>query len=70
MSFLLVLRIPLKNPYYANYFYVFDTVNANKTNFYEDSKIRLKVVNDAFGNMEKDKWYLLPQAYTIELIPL
>ena len=51
-----VLRIPLKHPYYASYYE------------YWDNNGKVKCVNDEIGNMETDTWYLLPQAYTIELV--
>ena len=65
----LVLRIPLKNPYYDSYEVVVDIVRQTQSNLYEDDEIRLKVVNEDFENMEANKWHLLPQAYTIELVP-
>ena len=65
----MVLRIPLKNPYYASYEYVFDLVNQTQSNCYEDDEIKLEVVNEQFGNMKKNTWYLHPEAFTLQLIP-
>ena len=64
-----VIRIPLKNPYYVTFGFVFDLDNRTQSNIYEDSEIKLAVVNEQFGNMDENKWYLHSEAYTIELSP-
>ncbi|CAG5102079.1 Oidioi.mRNA.OKI2018_I69.chr1.g134.t1.cds [Oikopleura dioica] len=64
-----VLRIPLKNPYYAAYEYFCDIYFKTQCNLYEDDEIKLQIVNDEYGNMDENTWYLLPEAYTLELIP-
>ena len=65
-----VIRIFLKHPYYASFEYISHLHNETQSNVYEDAAMKLKFVNEKFGNMEKETWYLLPEAYTIQLIPV
>ena len=64
-----VIRIFLKHPYYASFEYISHLHNETQSNVYEDADMKLKFVNEKFGNMEKETWYLLPEAYTLHLIP-
>ena len=61
------IRIPLTREYYASYEMMEDCYNCyNDYVYYGDNNEFLALVNEQF-NMDTEKWYLLPQAYSITL---
>ena len=47
---------------------LYDSLNQTGRNFYDDGVIQMQLVNETFNNMHYDLWYLLPDAYSLELI--
>ena len=61
------IRIPVSREYYAVYEMMEDCYNRyNNFVFYGDNNEFLELVNENF-NMKTEKWYLLPQAFSITL---
>ena len=68
-----VIRIGLTNPYYAPFYSRYyqmlcDSLNQKGRNFYDDGTIQMQLVSEFANNMHYDLWYLLPDAYSLELI--
>ena len=67
-----ILLIPVRRPYYVNIVLLNHCV-LNPPPFqttvptYYDGVRLMRVVNEEYGNMEANQWYLLPQAYSIRL---
>ena len=66
-----VLKIPKTRAYYVN-----EQMMLNNRNVYNEYKFYgpepghfMWLVNEQFGNMLPNTWYLLPQAYSITLVP-
>ena len=65
-----VLRIPKTRAYYVKE----SMMHANQTGpnefkYYGQNGDFMWLVNERFGNMQPETWYLLPQAYSIKLVP-
>ncbi|CBY10809.1 unnamed protein product [Oikopleura dioica] len=66
------IRIGLTNPYYAPfhsryYQMLYDSLNQTGRNFYDDGTIQMQLVNESLTYMHNDLWYLLPDAYSLQL---
>ena len=62
------MKIEKSHPYYAPYNLTssgYDPRTREST--FNGNGIKMKLVNDQFGNMDYDTWYLLPQAYSLTL---
>ncbi|CBY36763.1 unnamed protein product [Oikopleura dioica] len=67
-----VIRIGLTNPYYAPihsryYKMLYESLNQTGRNFYDDGTIQMQLVNETLTYMHNDLWYLLPDAYSLQL---
>ena len=63
-----VMKIEISHPYYAPYPTVNSRYNANtKLSIFNENGMKMKLVNEFVGNMARDTWYLLPQAYSLTL---
>ncbi|CBY43068.1 unnamed protein product [Oikopleura dioica] len=66
------IRIGLTNPYYAPFYSRYfkmlcDSLNQTGRNFYDDGTIQMQLVSEIANNMHYDLWYLLPDAYSLQL---
>ena len=65
-----VLRIKTSDPYYVSVSKLSDQFILNrqdgKLSFNSDN-ISMDLVNEIYGDMKQQKWYLLPQAYSLSL---
>ena len=62
------MKIGQSRPYYADSGLVNHNFNhSTGLSTIDDGVIKMKLVNDQFGNMDRDTWYLLPQAYSFTL---
>ena len=43
------------------------SIQENNKNDIKRNGMKMKLVNDQFGNMDYDTWYLLPEAYSLTL---
>jgi len=66
-----VLKIPKTRAYYVNEFMMHNNQTApGEYKYYGQNGDFMWLVNEQFGNtMQPKTWYLLPQAYSITLIP-
>ena len=64
------IRIPLSRDFYASEEMMKDCFNCyNDFVYYGDNNEFLTLANEQFNNMREERWYLLPQAYSITLTP-
>jgi hypothetical protein len=64
-----VLRIPKTWPYYANENAMRRSMIGGEFKLNGPNGEFWRLVNEDFGNMKPKTWYLLPQSYSITLIP-
>ena len=65
-----VLRIPKSRAYYVTGDVMLkNTFGPGEYKFYGKKGEFMWLVNERFGNMQPNTWYLLPQAYSITLVP-
>ena len=68
-----VIRIGLTNPYYAPFYsryykMLYDSLNRTGRNFYDDGTTQMQLVNETLTYMHYYLWYLLPDAFSLELV--
>ena len=64
------IRIPLSREFYVSYGMMEDCFNCfEDLVYFGPNNEFLSLVNEEFNNMKEDRWYLLPQAYSITLTP-
>ena len=64
------IRIPLSRDFYASEEMMKDCFDCyNDFVYYGDNNEFLTLTNEQFNNMSEERWYLLPQAYSITLTP-
>ncbi|CBY11880.1 unnamed protein product [Oikopleura dioica] len=61
-----VIKIKQTRPYYDSSSFVTNLFNQTGDNFYDDGVLKMKLVNETLF-MNKNCWYLLPQAYSLKL---
>ena len=62
------MKIAKSHPYYADSGLVNHNFNhSTGLSTIDDGVLKMKLVNDQFGNMDRDTWYLLTQAYSLTL---
>jgi hypothetical protein len=66
-----VLKIPKTRAYYVNELMMLNNqTGPNEFKFYGPQPCDFMwLVNEKFGNMQPNTWYLLPQAYSLTLVP-
>ena len=65
-----VLRIPKSRAYYVTGDVMLkNSFGPGEYKFYGKKGEFMWLVNERFGNMQPNTWYLLPQAYSITLVP-
>ena len=65
-----LLKIPKTRAYYVNEFMMQNNqTGRNEFKFYGQNGEFMWLVNEKFRNMQPKTWYLLPQAYSITLLP-
>ena len=65
-----VLRIPKSRAYYVTGDVMLkNSFGPDEYKFYGKKGEFMWLVNERFGNMQPNTWYLLPQAYSITLVP-
>ena len=62
-----VLRIKTTNSYYVTEDVIRNFSGLGKQPSYNVGGIFMDLVNETFGNMDIQKWYLLPEAYSLSL---
>ena len=63
-----VMKIKQSHPYYANSGLVNHNFNhSTGLSAIDDGVLKMKLVNEQFGNMKVNTWYLLPYAYSLKL---
>ena len=64
------MKIKKSNAYYGEFGMVkYHFNDQTGWSMIDDGDVKMKLVNEQFGNMSYDTWYLLPQAYSIILTP-
>ena len=63
------IRIPLSREFYASYEIMEDCFNCYSDYVYQGPNNEIIALMNEQFNMETEKWYLLPQAYSITLTP-
>ena len=64
------LTIPKIRPYYVNESVMrANKYGQNEFKYYDQNGVFMWLVNEQFGNMQPNTWYLLPTAYSITLVP-
>ena len=62
------MKIEQSRPYYADSGLINNNFNhSTGLSTIDDGVIKMKLVNEQFGNMQVNTWYLLPQAYSLTL---
>ena len=62
------MKIKQLHPYYEDFGWVsYNFDHSTGLSAIDDGVLKMKLVNDQFGNMDRDTWYLLPQAYSLTL---
>ena len=64
-----LLRIPKTRAYYVNEAVMQNSQTGPNEYQYNRNGEIMSLVNERFGNMQEQIWYLCPQAYSITLIP-
>ena len=65
-----VLKIEKYRPYYANFGMTVSRFDPQtRESIFDENGMKMKLVNEdpRIANMDRDKWYLLPQAYSLTL---
>ena len=63
-----VLKIPKTRAYYVDEFVMQSNRVGNEFKYYGQNGDFMWLVNERFGNMQPETWYLLPTAYSIILV--
>ena len=62
------MKIEISHPYYAQFGLVSSRYDSQTgKSIFNENGMKMKLVNDQLGNMDRDTWYLLPQAYSLTL---
>ncbi|CBY31069.1 unnamed protein product [Oikopleura dioica] len=65
-----VLKIPKTRAYYVNEFMMQNNqTGPNEYKYYGQNGEFMWLVNENYQNMQPNTWYLLPQAYSLTLVP-
>ena len=60
-----VLKIKTSDPYYVSDHFILAQQDGKFS--FNSGNISMDLVNEVYGNMKKQKWYLLPEAYSLSL---
>ena len=62
------MKIEQSRPYYAESGMVYQNFNhTTGLSTIDNGGLKMKLVNEQFGNMQVNTWYLFPQAYSLTL---